>query len=187
VRALLVQPWRADPFHSLVARIGFEISHGYTVQGRHDPMLLVAEQANSDFAKGMAPGAYLCDVFPICMNLSGFARARETNTFTVRYIPEWTGARFKKEAKECRKTMEALRDGPYNDLKKQVVRNLVPCLGTTENRFDFRHWAQQNPPSPPISSNVRSMRLRRRRCCTSGHLFRFTPVRLSISLRSSYL
>ncbi|KAJ7879670.1 cytochrome P450 [Mycena leptocephala] len=101
-----------DHIRLLVARIGFEISHGYTVQGRHDPMLLVAEQANSDFAKGMAPGAYLCDVFPI-----------------LRYIPEWTGARFKKEAKECRKTMEALRDGPYNDLKKQVA------LGTAKPSF----------------------------------------------------
>ncbi|KAJ7671884.1 cytochrome P450 [Mycena rosella] len=101
-----------DHIRLLVARIGFEISHGYSVQGRDDPMVLVAEQANRDFAKAMAPGAYLCDVFPI-----------------LRHIPDWTGARFKKEAKECRKTMEALRDDPYNALKERVA------LGTAKPSF----------------------------------------------------
>lgn len=49
---------------SLIARIGFEISHGYTVRGRDDPMLLMAEQANRDFAKAMAPG-HTCAMFSL--------------------------------------------------------------------------------------------------------------------------
>ncbi|KAJ7274641.1 cytochrome P450 [Mycena rebaudengoi] len=106
LRELLEKPDAfRDHIRLLIARIGFEISHGYTVRGRDDPMLLMAEQANRDFAKAMAPG------------------------HTLRYVPDWTGVSFKKEAKECRKTMEALRDGPYNALKEQVA------LGTAKPSF----------------------------------------------------
>ena len=39
----------------------------------------------------------------------------------MRHIPDWTGVRFKKDAKRFRKTMEMLRDGAYEDVKAQVV------------------------------------------------------------------
>ncbi|KAJ7107925.1 cytochrome P450 [Mycena epipterygia] len=101
-----------DHIRVLVASIGFEITHGYTVRGRDDPMALLASEANHNFAQAVTPGAYLCDALPM-----------------LRYTPDWTGARFKKQARKFRKTMEALRDGPYNTLKEQVA------LGTAKPSY----------------------------------------------------
>ncbi|KAJ7671882.1 cytochrome P450 [Mycena rosella] len=96
----------------LVSRIAFGISHGYTIPDGNDPMALLAVEANTNFGKAIAPGAYLCDVLPI-----------------LRYIPDWTGVRFKQEAKIFRKTMNAVRDDAYNALKAQVA------LGTAKPSF----------------------------------------------------
>ncbi|KAJ6546378.1 cytochrome P450 [Mycena sp. CBHHK59/15] len=94
-----------DHIRRVIASIAFEISHGYTVSDDKDPMLLLAAEADHNFAKAVTPGAYLCDVLPI-----------------LRFIPEWTGVRFKQEAKKFRKTMVALRDGPYDSIKEQVAQ-----------------------------------------------------------------
>ncbi|KAJ6529272.1 cytochrome P450 [Mycena capillaripes] len=96
----------------LVARIALGISHGYDIRDGNDPVVLLASEANANFSRAMVPGAYLCDVLPI-----------------LRYIPDWTGAQFKRDAKQFRKTMEAVRDGPYNALKVQVA------LGTAKPSF----------------------------------------------------
>jgi hypothetical protein len=40
----------------------------------------------------------------------------------VRYIPDWTGVRFKQDAKRFRETVELLRDRAYEDVKANVVR-----------------------------------------------------------------
>jgi hypothetical protein len=53
------------PFPSLVARIALGISHGYDIRDGNDPVVLLASEANANFSKCMAPGAYLCDVLPI--------------------------------------------------------------------------------------------------------------------------
>ncbi|KAJ7441382.1 cytochrome P450 [Mycena galericulata] len=89
----------------LIASIAFEITHGYTVRAPEDPMLLLAVEADHNFAQAVAPGAYLCDVLP-----------------TLRYIPEWTGVGFKREAKQFRRIMETLRDEPYNHVKAQLAQ-----------------------------------------------------------------
>ncbi|KAJ6569773.1 hypothetical protein DFH09DRAFT_1362949 [Mycena vulgaris] len=86
-----------------VSAIIFDVSHGYTVLEKNDPMAELAERADHEFSSSAIPGAYLCDALPI-----------------MRHIPDWTGVRFKKDAKRFRKTMETLRDGAYNDVKVQV-------------------------------------------------------------------
>ncbi|KAJ7768968.1 cytochrome P450, partial [Mycena metata] len=80
-------------------------SHGYTVDEKNGPMMALAERADQEFALSVIPGAYLCDALPICG-----------------YVPDWTGVRFKKDAKRFRKTMESLRDGAYEDVKAQVMK-----------------------------------------------------------------
>ncbi|KAK7046387.1 cytochrome P450, partial [Favolaschia claudopus] len=114
----------------LVASIIFEISHAYTVTDRDDPMMKLAVQANNEFARGTFPGAYLCDVFPL-----------------MRYIPEWTGIRFKQDAKEFRKTSEALRDDAYEKIKVQV-RN-----GTAKPSFTQR-LVERNPNPTPEEESI---------------------------------
>ncbi|KAJ7909964.1 cytochrome P450 [Mycena leptocephala] len=88
----------------VVASIVFDISHGYTVAKEDDPLMLLAQKADHEFATAILPGRYLCDLFPF-----------------LRFIPDWM-AGFKQEAKRFRKTMEALRDQPYAMVKDQVAQ-----------------------------------------------------------------
>ncbi|KAJ7689239.1 cytochrome P450 [Mycena olivaceomarginata] len=109
----------------LVAEIAFDITHGHTVQRSGDQMLAIASQADHHFALAIAPGAYFCDVLPI-----------------LRYIPEWTGVRFQRHAKEFRATMEAIRDVPYDGVKEQVAR------GTAKPSFTARLIQRNETPTP---------------------------------------
>jgi len=48
----------------VVGSIILRISHGYQVQGPHDPFVGLAENALLIWGKSTAPGAFLVDVFP---------------------------------------------------------------------------------------------------------------------------
>ncbi|KAJ7129052.1 cytochrome P450 [Mycena filopes] len=109
----------------LVAAMIFEISHGYTVDEKNDPMTELAERADHEWSLSVLPGAYLCDALPI-----------------LRHIPDWTGVRFKKDAKRFRKTMEALRDGAYEDVKAQVMK------GTAKASFAQSLVERDSNPTP---------------------------------------
>ncbi|KAK7046381.1 cytochrome P450 [Favolaschia claudopus] len=119
----------AEHMKLLIASIMFDISHAYTVTDKDDPMLKLAMQANDDFVRIALPGAYLCEVFPI-----------------MRYIPEWTGIRFKQDAKKFRKTLEALRDDAYEKIKVQV-RN-----GTAKPSFTQSLVERNQNPTPEEES-----------------------------------
>ncbi|KAJ6601620.1 hypothetical protein B0H10DRAFT_2230480 [Mycena sp. CBHHK59/15] len=84
----------------VVAAIVFDMSHGYSVAKARDPFMALSEEANHVFAQAVMPGAYLCDTLPI-----------------LRFIPEWTGANLKRDARRFSRTMEALRNGPYEMTK----------------------------------------------------------------------
>jgi len=118
----------------LVASVVFQVSHSYTVTDENDTLVELAEKANSDFSRAVAPGAFLVDVLPI-----------------LRYIPDWfPGATFKKTAKAWRKTVEQLRDEPYNNVKDQVSsgvasRSFTSDLieqhpGATKEEEDLYKW-----------------------------------------------
>jgi len=52
------------------------------------------------------PGTYLVDFIP-----------------ALKYVPDWVpGAGFKKTAKECHVLLQTMRDSPYEDAKRQIVR-----------------------------------------------------------------
>lgn len=58
-----------------------------------------------------------------------------TRISSVKHVPDWfPGAGFKKTAKLYRQTAVQLRDGPYEAVKQQVVRN-VPSNIITLNRL----------------------------------------------------
>lgn len=102
---LLVSPEKL-PLHirNVVAAIVFQISHGYTVSGEHDPLVELAEKATLEFSLASAPGGFLVDVIP-----------------ALKHIPAWfPGAGFKKIANEWRQTADRLKDEPYQDVKRQV-------------------------------------------------------------------
>ncbi|KAF7353983.1 Cytochrome P450 [Mycena venus] len=109
----------------LVAAIIFDISHGHTVVDKDDPMMELAERANDEFSQSALPGAYLCDALPI-----------------LRYIPEWTGARFKQDAKRFRKTVMTLRDGAYEDVTAQLM------TGTAKPSFTQSLIERNQHPTP---------------------------------------
>lgn len=50
---------------STIAATVFQITHGYTVAAKDDPLIGLAERANTEFGLAAAPGAFLVDVFPI--------------------------------------------------------------------------------------------------------------------------
>lgn len=56
----------SSAFASIVAAIVFHVSHGYTVSGISDPLVLLAERATLDFSVASTPGAFLVDLLPIC-------------------------------------------------------------------------------------------------------------------------
>ncbi|KAJ7825773.1 cytochrome P450 [Mycena olivaceomarginata] len=109
LRDLLQEPqfFRRD-IHRSVASIIYDITHGYTVLKHDDPILALAKEADNNFVHAIAPGAYLCDVFPI-----------------LQYIPEWTGVQFKQDARKFRAIVEAVRDVPYNFVKEQMARGIT--------------------------------------------------------------
>ncbi|KAJ6562200.1 cytochrome P450 [Mycena capillaripes] len=105
LRNILQAPERfRDHIHHVVACIVFDVSHGYTVAEKNDPMMTLAHKADDEFTTAVLPGRYLCDVFPI-----------------LRFIPDWM-AGFKQEAKRFRRTMESLRDEPYAMVKDRIAK-----------------------------------------------------------------
>ncbi|KAJ7689941.1 cytochrome P450 [Mycena rosella] len=94
----------------VVASIVLEISHGYKLEEGNDPLMSLAEQAVTDFAEAVVPGRYLCDTIPICKW-----------PVILRYIPAWTGIGFMQDAKRFYKTMVAIRDEPYDMIKRKMA------------------------------------------------------------------
>ncbi|KAJ6503710.1 cytochrome P450 [Mycena sanguinolenta] len=109
----------------LVAAIIFDISHGYTVAERNDPRVELAERANHDFVLSVVPGTYFCDTLPI-----------------LRYIPEWTGVQFKKDAKQFRKRVDRLRNEPYDEVRAEIAN------GTAKLSFAQRLIERNPNPTP---------------------------------------
>jgi len=87
-----------------VVSVVFQLSHGYNVQSLDDPLVLIADEATSDFAKAVSPGAFLVDMLPI-----------------LKYVPEWfPAAGFKTKAREWRVRNERITNGPFEHVRRQV-------------------------------------------------------------------
>ncbi|CCM03828.1 uncharacterized protein FIBRA_05977 [Fibroporia radiculosa] len=93
----------------LVASIVYQFTHGHVVHDSHDRLFQLADQVNQDFARTIAPAAFLVDIFPF-----------------LRYLPDWfPGTGFKAVAKEMRKTWVRLRDEAYDDIQAQVAKGMA--------------------------------------------------------------
>ncbi|KAF9072873.1 cytochrome P450 [Rhodocollybia butyracea] len=87
-----------------VASLIFELSHGHIVQDEDDPLLKMAKQVDNDYSELVIPGNFLVDVFPF-----------------LRYVPEWTGVKFKRKAAQFRQTITEAVDWPYQQVKDQIA------------------------------------------------------------------
>ncbi|KAF8994553.1 cytochrome P450 [Cyathus striatus] len=80
---------RSDPedfvshIGSVIAGITLNMSHGYTIHGKEDPLISMANETVENFSTASKPGGYLVDVAPF-----------------LAHLPEWLpGMGFKKQAR----------------------------------------------------------------------------------------
>jgi cytochrome P450 len=86
------------------------ISHGYELQGDHDPFVDLADRATEQFSLSTTPGAFLVDVIPF-----------------LKHVPAWMpGAGFQRTAKEWSDTLKEMVDMPYNFTKQQMASGTAP-------------------------------------------------------------
>ncbi|KAI0069232.1 cytochrome P450 [Artomyces pyxidatus] len=80
------------------------LAYGYTTMEKDDPIERIADHAMSQFGELSRPGAYLVDVLPV-----------------LRYIPAWVpGAKFKRTADNCYKTLQDMANIPFRIAKKEL-------------------------------------------------------------------
>ncbi|KAJ3854256.1 cytochrome P450 [Lentinula lateritia] len=95
-----------------IASLVFEISHGHTVEGDDDYFIRMAKQVDDEISVLMVPGNFLVDFFSF-----------------LRYIPDWTGAPFKKKAKFFKQTLQNALNRPYQQVKEQIAAgNALPSF-----------------------------------------------------------
>lgn len=86
------------------AAIILRISHGYEVQEGTDPFVSLADAALEQFSLSTSPGAFLVNLVP-----------------ALQYLPDWfPGAGFKKTAREWRKTLNYMVEGPFQFVTKSM-------------------------------------------------------------------
>ncbi|OSX64689.1 hypothetical protein POSPLADRAFT_1134235 [Postia placenta MAD-698-R-SB12] len=90
----------------LVAAIVFQVSHGRNITDFNDPFVKLVETTNEDFALSVRPFVYLVDSLPF-----------------LKYVPDWVpGTGWKSVVKERRRTLDRLRDYPYEVVKQQLAQ-----------------------------------------------------------------
>ncbi|KAJ7075856.1 cytochrome P450 [Mycena belliarum] len=97
----------------LAASVILMISHGYEVKGLNDPLVHLAEQVMGYVTLVITPNTFLVDSLPF-----------------LRYLPEWfPGAKFQKEARNCRRVLHRLMHEPYLMVQKEMEQGTaLPSL-----------------------------------------------------------
>ncbi|GBE86411.1 O-methylsterigmatocystin oxidoreductase [Sparassis crispa] len=94
-----------------------EISFGYKVKERDDPVVNAVSHAAEQFSFATSPGAFLADILPILL-----------------YVPEWCpGAGWKRKAAAWAKNFIVMCDVPFNFVKEQIA------AGTAAPSFTSLH------------------------------------------------
>jgi len=87
------------------------------VKGPNDPLVHLAEQVMSYVTKVITPNTFLVDSLPF-----------------LRYIPEWfPGAKFQREARNCRNVLNRLMQEPYEIVQKQMVHGTALTSLVSQN------------------------------------------------------
>jgi len=91
------------------------LSHGYITHEGDDPLVELAELANSQLSKAIVAGGHYVDLFPF-----------------LKYIPSWfPGAGFKKRAKEYTAVVHDLLEIPHNYVISQLdAGTALPSLSS---------------------------------------------------------
>lgn len=109
-------------FYRLAGAEIIDITYGIDVQDGHDPYITVAEHALDGARQTAAPGTYLVDALPFCES-SQLQHDSVLIAYAVKYVPEWfPGAYFQTQARLWRNSVTALRDRPWDAVKKRLVR-----------------------------------------------------------------
>ncbi|KAJ7622517.1 cytochrome P450 [Roridomyces roridus] len=126
LRSTLKEPASASAHvKRLASAILLDMSHGYNVAEKNDPIVALAERYNGEFSSTIVSGTYLVEMIPI-----------------LRHIPSWTGIRFKKDVLRVRRTMEMFRDDPYEETKIRAMN------GTAKPSFITKILEENSNPTP---------------------------------------
>ncbi|KAE9384604.1 cytochrome P450 [Gymnopus androsaceus JB14] len=101
-------------------RVVLSVTYGLFAENSQDQYIADAEEAMDLLGKGMAPGAFLCDYFPI-----------------MKHIPTWMPFHWRKEAERGRQAIQRTVELPYVAVKKMFSENCAPC-SFTENLLSQR-------------------------------------------------
>ena len=109
-------------FTSIILRL----SHGYITHEGDDPLVELAELANSQLSKATAAGGHFVDFFPFCKLTIYLNISKVPTASTVKYIPSWfPGAGFKKRAREYAVVVNDLLEIPHNYVMSQLVTSVI--------------------------------------------------------------
>ncbi|KAF7329522.1 hypothetical protein MKEN_00214700 [Mycena kentingensis (nom. inval.)] len=109
VARILDNPVQEDimaEFKLFAGGLVLDIAYGIKVSSAEDSYILMAERAMHGLSEAGVPGRFLVDTFPV-----------------LKYMPEWMpGAGFKCKAAEWRSATLGIRDVPFDETRKQVLR-----------------------------------------------------------------
>lgn len=87
-----------------------------------DRYVTLADEAMSSGSNAGIFGTYMVDYIPFRKFSLFFLKACSHSLYEVRYIPTWMpGAGFKRKALGWRKLSRAMRDEPFEDVKRRMV------------------------------------------------------------------
>ncbi|KIJ32411.1 hypothetical protein M422DRAFT_265740 [Sphaerobolus stellatus SS14] len=101
--------------HSFAATI-MDVTYGYKVAEKNDPVIEIVEEAQNGFAQTAYPGRFLVDIIPL-----------------LRYILAWMpGAKFQRLAKYWKEKTRIMIDIPYEEVKAKVENGTATaCIATS--------------------------------------------------------
>ncbi|KAJ6558171.1 cytochrome P450 [Mycena capillaripes] len=113
------------------SRIVLYVGYGFFAPDMQDPYIADNEETMDILGRGMAPGAFLCDLFPV-----------------LKYCPSWVP--FQRQIKKSREVIERTVYQPYMDVKTRVERGTAPpslardliTAGNPDPKIEHRNtWA----------------------------------------------
>ncbi|KAJ7460150.1 cytochrome P450 [Mycena latifolia] len=111
-----------DHFYQMAGEVIIAVTYGIHVLPSNDPYITVAHTVIQNAAVAALPGRFLV------------ASLRANSFPLLKYVPSWfPGAGFKRQAKEWRKTVHAMRDLAFAETKRQMESGIAPRSFTVEH------------------------------------------------------
>ncbi|KAJ7453509.1 cytochrome P450 [Mycena latifolia] len=114
-----------DHFSQMAGEVIIAVTYGIHVLPFNDPYITVANTAIQNAGVAALPGRFLVNSLPL-----------------LKHVPSWfPGAGFKRQAKEWRKTVLAMRDLAFAETKRQMESGIAPRSFTVEHLEGLRDEA----------------------------------------------